>query len=191
MINYANFNTMKSEIETIKILKTGGIGVIPTDTLYGLIAQALDKKAVAKVRKLKKRSQGKPFIILISSIRDLEKFKVKLDPESKKILAEIWPGPISVAFSSKLSFRWPKNKFLNELLRKTGPLIAPSANPEGFPPAETISEARNYFGDKVDVYISSSKKLIGKPSTLISLKNGRIEILRQGRAKINLKKQNG
>lgn len=173
------------------MLKKGGVGVIPTDTLYGLVARAEDKQAVAKVKKLKKRGQGKPFIILISSLKDLEKFKIKLDPESKKILDKVWPGPVSIAFSPKLSFRWPKNKFLNELIKKTGPLIAPSANPEGLTPASTIKEAREYFQDGVnptncgvDFYLSAGKKLKGLPSTLISLKNGKITILRYGKYKL-------
>lgn len=175
---------MIDEKEITKILKKGGVGIIPTDTLYGLVARAEDKKAVARVRRLKGRSQGKPFIILISSVRDLEKFKIKLGPESKKILAKIWPGPVSVAFSKKLSFRLPKNKFLVELIKKTGPLVAPSANPEGSPPSSTISEARNYFGNKIDFYLSNGKKLSGQPSTLISLENGSINILRQGKYKL-------
>ncbi len=168
----------------INSLKGGGVGVIPTDTLYGLVARAEGKEAVAKVKKLKGRSQGKPFIILISSIRDIEKFGVKLSLADRGILAKLWPGPVSVAFNKRLSFRWPKNKFLVELIKKTGPLVAPSANPEGSPPATTLSEARNYFQNKVDFYLSNGKKLTGQPSTLIKLKNGKIEILRQGKYKI-------
>lgn len=171
----------------INSLKKGGIGVIPTDTLYGLVARAEDKKAVNRVKRLKNRGPAKPFIILISSLKDLEKFKIKLSEKDKKILTRVWPGPVSVAFNKRISFRLPKNKFLNKLIKETGPLVAPSANPEGSPPASTIAEVRDYFGDKLDVYISAGKKLIGQPSTLISLKNGSINILRQGRGKINLK----
>jgi L-threonylcarbamoyladenylate synthase len=168
----------------IESLKRGGVGVLPTDTLYGLVGQALNKSAVAKIKRLKKRSVGKPFIILISSLKDLEKFNVKLSPEGQKVLQKIWPGPVSVAVTSKLSFRLPKNKFLVELIKKTGPLVAPSANPEGLPPAKTIAEARNYFGDKIDFYLSASKKLSSQPSTLISLKKGKVLILRQGKYKL-------
>lgn len=175
---------MKSEKEIVKVLKASGVGVLPTDTIYGLVGRASDKKAIARIKKLKRRSQNKPFIILISSLKDLEKFKIKPSKESRKILDQIWPGPVSVAFSKKLSFRWPKNKFLTELIRKTGPLIAPSANPDGLPPAQTISEAKRYFKDEVNFYLSTGKKLIGQSSTLISLKGDKIEILRQGRVKI-------
>lgn len=175
----------------INSLKQGGVGVIPTDTLYGLVARAEDKQTVAKVKRLKKRSVGKPFIILISSLKDLEKFNlpagrqgIKLGPEDKKILTKIWPGPVSVALSAKFSFRWPKNKFLLELIKKTGPLVAPSANPEGLAPASTIKEAKKYFQGRVNFYLSAGRKLTGQASTLISLKNGKIKILRYGKYKL-------
>ena len=170
----------------IQILKAGGIGVLPTDTLYGLVGRAEDKQAVTRIKKLKQRSAGKPFIILISSLKDLAKFKLKLTKEDQEILRKIWPGAVSVAFTSQLSFRLPKNKFLLELIKETGPLVAPSANPEGLPPANTITEAKKYFGNKVDFYWSANRKLRGQPSTLIKLKNGKIEILRAGRVKIKI-----
>jgi L-threonylcarbamoyladenylate synthase len=179
----------------IKSLKEGGVGVLPTDTLYGLVGRAEDKKAVAKIKKLKQRSAGKPFIILISSLKDLEKFRVKLNKDEKKILEKFWPGPVSVALSPKLSFRWPKNKILVEIIKKTGPLVAPSANPEGLTPASTITEAKKYFpvksqgshgaSEEIDFIISAGKRLSGQPSTLISLKNGQVEIIRQGRARLS------
>lgn len=168
----------------IKILKAGGVGVLPTDTLYGLVGLAKNKKATGKIKKLKQRSAGKPFIILISSLKDLEKFKIKLNPKTKEILEKIWPGPVSVALSKNLSFRLPKNKFLIDLIKKTGPLVAPSANPEGLAPASTITEAKEYFRDKVNFYLSAKRKLTGQPSTLISIKKGQITILRHGKYKL-------
>lgn len=168
----------------IASLNSGGIGVLPTDTLYGLIGRAEDKRAVAKITKLKKRSRGKPFIILISSLNNLEKFKIKIDKKTRDFLKTIWPGPVSVAFSSKLSFRWPKDKLLTQIIKKTGPLVAPSANPEGLPPAKTIIEAKKYFGDQINFYLPANKKLSGQPSTLIKIERGKIKILRQGCAKI-------
>ena len=73
-----------------------------------------------------------------------------------------------------------RNKNLHKLLVKIGPIVAPSANREGGKPAETITEAREYFGDLVDLYIGGGKK-IGEPSTLIRVKNDGFEILRQGK----------
>lgn len=167
--------------EVTKILKQGGIGVLPTDTLYGLVGQALNKTTVARIKKLKRRSQGKPFIILIQSLKDLAKFKIKPDKKTIEILKKVWPGPISVIFSPKLAFRLPKNKFLNELIKKTGPLVAPSANPEGLPPAGTIGEIKKYFLNNIDFIVSAGRRLTGQPSTLIKIRKNKIEILRAGR----------
>jgi L-threonylcarbamoyladenylate synthase len=177
-----------------KILKNGGIGVLPTDTLYGLVGRAEDKKAVSRVKKLKQRSAGKPFIVLISGLKDLTKFKIKLDKKTESFLKTIWPGPVSIILESKsekfkylhlgkktLAFRWPKNELLNTIIKQTGPLVAPSANPEGSPPAETTKQAKKYFGNQVDFYLSAGKRLSGQPSTLIKLTDEKIEVLRQGR----------
>lgn len=183
--------------EVIKILKEGGVGVIPTDTLYGLVGQALSKKAVERIYRLKERSTKKPFIILISSLKDLKLFDIDPDIKTRDILDKIWPGKMSVILScssKKLSylhrstktiaFRIPKKPTLRKLISKTGPLVAPSANPKGFKPAKIINEAKSYFGDKVDFFISEGKKE-SPPSTLIEIKKGKIIIKRQGVARIS------
>lgn len=82
-----------------------------------------------------------------------------------------------------IAFRLPEKKFLKNLIKKTGPLVAPSANPEGEEPAQNITEAKKYFGDKVDFYVSGRIKN-NLPSTLVEIKNGKIKILRKGSGKI-------
>lgn len=188
----------KIDQKIINILKSGGVGVLPTDTIYGLVGLALNKKTVGKIYKLKKRSPRKPFIILIADVNDLKKFGVALDETVKKVLSEFWPGPVSVILkcpklkkelsylyplNKTMAFRCPNMKWLNVLLEKTGPLVAPSANPEGLPSTETIKQAKKYFGDKVDFYFDAGT-IKNSPSTLISLDNGKIEVLRQGKTKI-------
>jgi L-threonylcarbamoyladenylate synthase len=181
---------MKNDKKIIEILYSGRVVVIPTDTVYGISALALDKKAVERVYKIKKRRPAKPMISLISNISDLGLFNIKLDEKTKKILRKVWPGKVSVILpcsSAKfhylhrgtklLAFRLPKNKKLLKLLSKTGPLVAPSANPEGFPPAKSIKEAKKYFRNKVDLYVDGGKKE-SQPSRLIRLKSGKVEILR-------------
>lgn len=170
--------------------------VIPTDTLYGLVAPATDRDAVEQVYKLKNRAPEKPCIILISSIEDLGKFGIEVNQEIKKFLGFVWPGAVSVILpcphkefeylhrgTKTLAFRLPNKPQLLAHLKETGPVIAPSANPEGKKPAESIEEARQYFGDEVE-YIDGGE-LVGKPSTLISIKDGKIEVLRQGVAKLD------
>lgn len=166
----------------IKILKNGGVGVIPTDTLYGLVGSAFSKKAINKIYKIKNRDKDKKLIVLISSLNDLKKFKIKISKKEAKILEKFWPGEVSIILDD-IAFRFPKKKSLLEILKRTGPLVAPSANRESEKPAENIKQAKEYFGNKVDFYINYGKRT-GEPSTLIRIKNGKIEILRQGKVKI-------
>ncbi|KND48143.1 MAG: tRNA threonylcarbamoyl adenosine modification protein, Sua5/YciO/YrdC/YwlC family [Parcubacteria bacterium C7867-006] len=179
----------------IEALNTGGVGVFPTDTLYGLVARALDIDAVNRVYKLKNRSDGKPFIILISSIDDLSILKISIDEKTKTFLSTVWPGLVSVILPCEdnglsylhsgmdLAIRLPNNEILINLIKETGPIVAPSANPEGLKPASNINEAKEYFGDNVEFYVDGGI-LDGEPSTLLSIKDGEIKVLRQGRFKI-------
>lgn len=180
----------------VKIISAGGIGVLATDTLYGLVGSALSKKAVERIYKVRRRAFKKPLIILISSLMDLDLFSVKLDNATRKKLLKLWPGKISIIFpcSDKkfkylhrgvktLAFRLPKKKYLISLIKKTGPLVAPSANLEDESPAETIKDAKKYFGNKIDFYVDSGK-ISGKPSTLVKLENGKIVVLRKGVGRI-------
>ncbi len=195
--------------EIISILKKGGVGVIPTDTLYGLVGSAFSKEAVEKIYKIKNRDTKKALIILISSFKDLEKFGINLKEDQAKFLKKIWPGKVSVILPCKnkefkylhrgtnsLAFRFPAKKSLLEILKKTVPLVAPSANPEGLKPAENIREAKKYFGPvrsregsqrpsasngigtNVDFYLAGGS-LKSEPSTLIEInKDGEVGVLR-------------
>jgi L-threonylcarbamoyladenylate synthase len=198
------------------LLKEGAIGVIPTDTIYGICASTFNRKSVEKVYRLRKRNPNKPCIILISSFDDLRKFNVRLRSWQRKILEKLWPGKVSVVLSPRinadttqikadnknnryqrssvlnqrlsmdylhrgtnsLAFRLPKDKLILNILKISGPIIAPSANWEGYEPAKNIREAKRYFGNKV--FYLDRGDLISKPSTLIDLRKKKIKILREG-----------
>lgn len=174
----------------VSYIKKDGIGVLPTDTLYGLVGSAFSKKAVKKIYTIKKRDTTKPLIILISKISDLKKFDISLTKVEKDLVKKVWPGKVSIIFScsekqfhylhrgtKSLAFRLPQKKNLLVLLNKTGPLVAPSANPESLPPAETIEQAKKYFGSRINFYIDEGVKR-GKPSKLIKIENNKIVRLR-------------
>lgn len=184
----------------IVAVKKGAIGILPTDTLYGIVGRAESKIAVKKIYHLKERNLQKPFIILIGALLDLQKFGIRLDEKTRKFLKQIWPGKISVILpcrnkkldylhrgKNSLAFRLPAKKNLRKLLQKTGPLVAPSANPEDQNPAETIAEAKKYFGEKVDFYVAGGR-LHGAPSTIVEIKNGKINLIREGELSEKLKK---
>ncbi|MEY2671677.1 MAG: hypothetical protein RL687_94 [Candidatus Parcubacteria bacterium] len=181
----------------------GGIAVIPTDTIYGIVARAFDKKAVEKVYSVRGRDEKKPCIILISDFEDLTKLGIKVnvlcdDTKALPFLKNNWPGQVSMILPCSLKkFEYlhrgtntlavrmvgNRNKNLLNLIKKVGPIIAPSANPQGLPPARNRREARKYFDKNVDAYVCYGIKE-GKPSTLVDLSKGKIEIIRQGKTKI-------
>lgn len=179
------------------ILARGGVGILPTDTIYGVVASAEDPRAVRRVYALRRRNPRKPMIILISSPRDVKRFGIVPDAATRKILHRVWPGKVSVILllpparktilqkfkylhrgTGTLAFRVPAPAWLRALLRVTGPLVAPSANTEGAPPARTVQEAKRYFADRMDFYVDKGK-LISKPSKLISIAGGTITVLRK------------
>jgi L-threonylcarbamoyladenylate synthase len=163
--------------QVIQILKSGGIGVMPTDTLYGLVGSAFSLSAIKRIYKIKNRDKKKKLIVLISSLDDLKKFKIDLSKEQVKFLEKVWPGKVSVILGNT-AFRLPKNKYVLDILAKTGPLVAPSANIEGMKPAENILEAKEYFRTGVDFYLSKGI-LKGDSSVLVKIdKKGNIEVLR-------------
>lgn len=190
--------------DLIKTIKNGGVGVIPTDTIYGLVGSALNKKAVQRIYKARKRNLKKPLIILISKISDLNLFGVDKIP--KKDLSRAWPNKISIILplskegilkykhlhrgTKKLAFRLPKNKKLLQILKKTGPLVAPSANFEGEKPAENIKEAEKYFKDSIDFYYGK-QTLKGAGSTLLEFDGEKFSLKREGAVSlIRLKRLN-
>lgn len=179
--------------EIVWLLKSGKIGVIPTDTIYGIVGSAFIPETVERIYLLRKRSQDKPMIILISEIADLKKFEVKLTKQQEFFLKKIWPNPVSVVLpcpgekfkylhrgKNGLAFRMPKNKMLLKMLEQIGPLVAPSANFEGEQPAENIDQAKKYFGRRISFYVDEGS-IKAKSSTLIELSShGDFYILRQG-----------
>ena len=187
---------MWDDPELINILKNGGVAVMPTDTIYGIVGRAEDEQAVKRIYELKQRAPEKPCIILISNENELEKFSVKLTPKQAAQTKEFWSKtretrPTSIILdcdqpklsylhrgTRTLAFRLPYDDALRNLLKSTGPLIAPSANPEGLTPAKDIGQAKDYFGEMVDIYIDGGE-LKGQPSKIIKIEqDGSMRVLR-------------
>ena len=178
-----------------KVLKNNGIVIAPTDTIYGILGKALSEKAVSRIYTARKRNPQKPSIILIDNMNELKKFSIILSDKQKNKLKKYWnlaekPTSIildcsdeSLAYlhrgTKTLAFRLPALKSFQNLLAVTGPLIAPSANPEALPPAQNISEAEKYFGNSVDLYVDGGV-ISGRASKVIKLhKDGSVSILRE------------
>lgn len=161
-------------------MQAGGVAVLRTDTLYGLVGSALNPETVARVKSLKDRPNDKPFIVLIADTTDLDKWGVTLTFQQQAAINKYWPGPVSLILPTRegnLAFRLPVDDSLRVLVGQTGPLVAPSANPRDLPPATNITEAKAYFGDQVDFYLDGGE-CSGQPSKLIDLTGEEEKILR-------------
>lgn len=172
--------------DVIPLLKEGGVGVLRTDTLYGIVADAMNEKAVERVYAIKGRTPTKPPIILISGVDQM----LTSNEQLSALFKEMWPGKNSlivpapgapawlVRSGDSLAYRMPENPLLRTFLATAGPLIAPSANPEGQPPAMSISEAKAYFGDSVDFYVDGGTVTDDSPSRLYRVNGSEMERLR-------------
>jgi L-threonylcarbamoyladenylate synthase len=171
-------------------INEAGVGTIPTDTIYGLVGSALHPDTIARIYQLKRRHKNKPLIVLIADIDQLEQFGIELSERLIEQLKSYWPGAYSIILptiddqfeylsrnTDAIAFRLPDNEELRDLIRGTGPIVAPSANVEGLAPATTIEEARKHFGTDVDFYIDGGE-LTGKPSTLLEFDGEEVSTLR-------------
>lgn len=150
--------------EVIDTLLAGGIVVIRTDTIYGIIARASDEQAVEKVYKVKQRDPDKQSIVLIADAKsvpahaELIEFYTEAEklPTSVVVPASDEPEWI-LRGGDSVAYRIVRNKLLKEIIEKVGPVIAPSANPESKPPARNIAEAKKYFGNSVNLYVDGGE----------------------------------
>lgn len=170
-----------------ELLRGGAVGVLPTDTVYGLVALATDKAAVARFYALKGR-EHKPGTLIAANIEQLLALGVATDEINK--VKQYWPNPLSAVLTidgreyltqgvGTLAMRVVADPKIVALLEQTGPLITSSANQPGEPPATTLAEAQTYFGETVDFYVDGGT-IVAEPSTIIRPTTDGIEVLRQG-----------
>ena len=171
----------------VEVLRSGGVAVLRTDTIYGIVAMADNEMAVERIYKIKNRTPDKSSIVLLASADGV--FDAP-GPDQLKVTKDLWPGRNSIIFPSSKAPRWldrgnesiayriPDDERLRGLLKRTGPLIAPSANPEGLEPAMNVQEAIEYFGDSVDLYVDGGQVTDNTPSKLFKVTAAGLERLR-------------
>lgn len=181
--------------ETERVLRSGGLVISPTDTVYGILGDATNECAVSKMFALKNRPMEKAFPVFVRDIPMTRRYAYISDAKAK-LLEQIWPGPISVVFHHKeklpkiltgglrtLAFRIPHSLFLAEVLERVDfPIAQTSANISNEPPAKNIAEIRHYFEKskiKPDLVIDGGE-LYGQPSTIIDFTGKEPIILRTG-----------
>lgn len=183
-----------SDPEIVRLLESGSVGVIPGDTVYGVMALASDEKAADKVYKVKLR-ENKPGTLIAADVEQLVELGLK--HRYLKPVERYWPGAVSVIIPcgpelsylhqgmNGLAVRIPDDEPLLKVLRETGPLITSSANLTGQPTATTLQQAIEYFGDTVDFYVDGGDLSDRLPSTILRIVDDEIEVIRQGAVTIN------
>lgn len=188
-----SYKTTLLDEQVASILSQGGVGVIPSDTIYGLSGLALNKSAVEKLNHLKNRHKSKPFIVLISNLDMLNKLSI-INVNVDRI-TKYWPGPLSVIVDAAKSPNWlhrgqktialriPNKPNLLDFIDKTGPIISTSVNLENQNPVNNISDAYELFGEKLDFYVDEGQ-IIGPASTIIRIDQNGYKIVRSGAIKL-------
>ncbi|HSX32176.1 MAG TPA: L-threonylcarbamoyladenylate synthase [Candidatus Saccharimonadales bacterium] len=172
-----------------ELLRKGSVGVIPTDTIYGLCTLASNHNAVARMYALKNREQ-KPGTLIAASVDQL--IALGIDEPTLRSVADNWPNPISIIIPSPpslayldlelggLAVRIPKDEALRKLIETVGVIVTTSANDPGKPPANNLAEATGYFGDAVDFYVDGGDLSGRIASTVARATDTGLVVLRQG-----------
>lgn len=181
--------------EITQLIRNGGVGVLATDTVYGLVCSALLPDAVSRLYAIKHRDQ-KPGTLVAASVEQL--LELGIPRRYLKPVESYWPNPISVVIpvgsavhpeihlgKGSIAVRIPNNLDLISLLVKVGPLLTTSANQPGEPPAVTIEQAQDYFGSDTDFYVDAGDLSERLPSTVIRIIDDAIEVVREGAVKIS------
>jgi L-threonylcarbamoyladenylate synthase len=182
-----NFEELKNVIDA------GGVAVIPTDTVYGIIADATNEEAIKKIYKIKRRDYSKPLIIMVSSIEMLLRYVDNVSLMEKEIINKYWPGKLTILFkkNNKLSsfinnggeyvgIRLPDNEDIIKLINMLEkPLVSTSANISEKDTIVSVDLLEEELANNID-YIYDGGVLSDVPSTIIKVDNNSINFLRKG-----------
>ncbi|MCW2659226.1 MAG: putative threonylcarbamoyl-AMP synthase [Mycobacterium sp.] len=174
-------------------LKDGRLVVMPTDTVYGIGADAFDSTAVAALLAAKGRGRDMPVGVLVGSWHTIEGLVYTMPDGARDLIRAFWPGALSLVVTQAPSLHWdlgdargtvmlrmPLHPVAIELLREVGPMAVSSANVSGRPSAVEADEARNQLGDLVDVYLDAGRSQQQAASTIVDLTGDTPRILRAG-----------
>lgn len=180
--------------QAVAALKRGEVIAFPTETLYGLGADALNAAAVEKVFQLKGREPANPIPVLIADRAMLSSLVSDVPPLAETLIVRFWPGPLTIVLPARsdippplvnaaggVGARISSQPIADELIRGLGhPLTATSANPSGRSPARTAQEAKEYFSGQIDIFVDGGTLTSKTGSTVVEVIGERIKIIREG-----------
>lgn len=177
-----------------KKLRAGGIGIFPTDTVYGIGCNAFDESAIKKLFKIKSRSYTKPINVLISNKEQLKELVSSISEKEQKLIDKFWPGALTIIFTKKentsniltsnlntIGIRMPNDKICLDLLNTTNfPLATTSANISNEKPGVKIADFYDTFNHKVDFILDDGISDIKIASTIVQIIDDVPKVLREG-----------
>lgn len=174
-------------------MRKGRLVVLPTDTVYGVAADAFEHAAVRRLLRAKGRGRDQPPPVLIGAASTLDALATGVPTYARDMVAELWPGPLTLVCTQQPSLTWdlgdnratvavrmPDHQVALDLLTRAGPLAVSSANRTRQPPAMTASQAQDMLGDRVQVYLDGGPTGGAEVSTIIDVTGRRGRVLRQG-----------
>jgi L-threonylcarbamoyladenylate synthase len=177
----------------VSAVRNGRLVVLPTDTVYGLGADAFDNTAVAALLSAKGRGREMPVPVLVGSWHTIDGLTFSVPHAARELVQAFWPGPLSLVVQQAPSLQWdlgdargtvmlrmPLHPVAIEVLREVGPMAVSSANISGRPPAITAEDARRQLGDLVEVYLDAGPSQQRAASTIVDLTGAMPRILREG-----------
>ncbi|UVI37641.1 L-threonylcarbamoyladenylate synthase [Brevibacterium spongiae] len=179
--------------ECARVVDTGNLLVIPTDTVYGIAADAFSASAVAALLAAKGRGRNMPPPVLVPRSETVFGLVDGVDETLLALTSRFWPGPLTIIASAQPSLDWdlgdthgtvavrmPDDEYALALLGRTGPLAVSSANISGRPAATNADEAQEMLGDDVDIYVDGGARESGMSSTIVDLSGDVPRIVRRG-----------
>jgi L-threonylcarbamoyladenylate synthase len=177
-----------------EIIRRGGIVAFPTETVYGLGADAFLPLAVARVFEAKRRPYFDPLIVHVASDADLEKLVIEIPSDAKRLMERFWPGPLTVVLLKRenvpdlvtaglptVAIRMPKHPMTLSLIGLVGsPIVGPSANPFGYLSPTTAEHVQDQLGDQIDFILDGGPCEVGVESTILSFSGKKPRLLRPG-----------
>lgn len=176
--------------EAASAISSGGLVIIPTETVYGIAANMLDINAVTKLSEIKKRPKDKPFSLLIGRKDMIDNYAVDISVRAYKLIEKFWPGPLTLVLKSKsngtIGMRMPDNEIALRVLNLANvPVVCPSANLSGSPAPVDFESAIKGFNGLVDLAIDAGRVELGVESSVVDLSEDKINILREAAIKRN------
>jgi L-threonylcarbamoyladenylate synthase len=177
-----------------EIIKKGGIGVFPTETVYGLGADAFNPLAVARIFEVKNRPRFDPLIVHVADFADLNQLVPGIPSNAEKLIKRFWPGPLTLVLSKReavpeivtsglptVAVRMPNHPIALSLIEESKcPIAAPSANPFGYVSPTTADHVRDQLGDQVDFILDGGPCKVGVESSIVSFVEEEARLLRPG-----------